>query len=147
MAASLSPDRLSVTLPIPPSINHQYATVNGRRILSATGRSYKAQVAQQILLALARGPSRTAFLRTVRSDFLRLSICFHFPTPLRRDVDGGLKITQDAVCEALAINDNRILHIHLSKALDVTYPRIELSLARLSPGGHKPMPSHSPPQS
>ena len=33
-----------LTLPVPPSVNHQYATVNGRRLLSVTGRSYKAQV-------------------------------------------------------------------------------------------------------
>ncbi len=130
---SISSDHLDVTLPIPPSINHQYATVNGRRLLSATGRAYKAHVAQTILLALARAPQRSLLLKTVQSEFLGLSIRFHFASPLRRDVDSGLKITQDALCEALGINDNRILHIHLSKTLDATSPRTEVSLFRSTP--------------
>ena len=41
---SLTRNALSITLPIPPSINRQYATVNGRRVLSATGRRYKGDV-------------------------------------------------------------------------------------------------------
>ena len=101
-------------------------------ILSATGRAYKTQVAQQILLALARTPRRDQLLQTIRSEFLSLSIRFHFSAPLRRDVDGGLKITQDALCEALGINDNRILDIHLSKAQDATHPRTDVSLFRSS---------------
>ncbi|MGH7166798.1 MAG: hypothetical protein ACREIS_14860 [Nitrospiraceae bacterium] len=39
-----------------------------------------------------------------------------------------MKIAQDALCEALGINDNRILEIHLFKALDPAHPRIEISL-------------------
>lgn len=122
-------DRLTLTLPVPPSINHQYATVNGRRVLSAVGRGYKALVAQQMLVALARAPHRKGLLRTVRSEDLALSIRFHFTSPLRRDVDGGLKIAQDALCEALGINDNRILEIHLYKARDSVHPRIEITLS------------------
>ncbi len=127
---SFSADRLDVTLPVPPSINHQYATVKGRRILSATGRQYKTQVAQALLIMLTRVPNREHLLRTFRSHFFGLSIRFLFPNPLRRDVDGGLKITQDAICQALGINDNRIVHIHLTKALDTSRPRIEVSLYR-----------------
>ena len=133
ISASVLPDRLDLVLPIPPSINHQYATVNGRRVLSARGRNYKTHVAHQTFIALARAPERQQLLTMLRSEFLGLSVQFHFPTPLRRDVDGGLKITQDALCEALGINDNRILHIHLFKALDVTHPRIEVSLFRSTP--------------
>lgn len=60
-----------------------------------------------------------------------LSITFYFRTALKRDLDGGLKITQDALCEALGINDNRIQHIHLFKTVDRTTPRIELTLTTL----------------
>lgn len=117
-----------MTLPVPPSINHQYATVNGRRVLSAAGRGYKASVAQQVLVALARSPHREPLLRTLRASQLALSIHFYFASPLRRDVDGGLKIAQDALCEALGINDNRVLEIHLYKYRDRAHPRIEVSL-------------------
>ncbi len=40
-------------------------------------------------------------------------IDFFFETPQRRDLDGGLKIAQDAICTALEVNDNRVVDIHL----------------------------------
>ncbi|MDE3019754.1 MAG: RusA family crossover junction endodeoxyribonuclease, partial [Nitrospirota bacterium] len=121
--ATVSATSLSVTLPVPPSINHQYATVNGRRVLSALGRGYKAQVAQLVLLALAQSPHKASLRHSLGSGPLALSIRFHFVSPLRRDVDGGLKIAQDALCEALGLNDNRIVEIHLYKEQDSANPR------------------------
>lgn len=121
-------ERLSLTLPVPPSINHQYATVNGRRVLAAAGRSYKATVAHQVLLGLARAPHRQTLLHALRTHDLSLSIRFYFASPLRRDVDSGLKIAQDALCEALGLNDNRVTEIHLYKSQDAHQPRIEISL-------------------
>lgn len=132
LRASVTPQRLTLTLPVPPSINHQYATVNGRRLLSATGRGYKSTVAQQVLIALARSPHKESLLRTLRGSSLTLSIHFYFASPLRRDVDGGLKIAQDALCEALGLNDNRIVEIHLYKSRDAHHPHIEMTLSALS---------------
>jgi crossover junction endodeoxyribonuclease RusA len=115
-------------LPIPPSINHQYATVHGRRILSAAGRRYKDEVGRRLLLAMARCSCRESLLSVLRSNYLALTIRFHFTAPLRRDVDGGLKITQDAVAEALGINDNRIVELHVFKNPRRTDPCVEVSL-------------------
>jgi crossover junction endodeoxyribonuclease RusA len=119
---------IAFTLPIPPSINHQYATVNGRRLLSSTGRSYKAQVGQLVWLTLTGVPHRTALLSHLQSKALALSIRFYFTSALRRDVDGGLKIAQDALCEGLGLNDNRIVETHLYKHVDRENPRIEVFL-------------------
>jgi crossover junction endodeoxyribonuclease RusA len=55
---------------------------------------------------------------------------------LRRDLDGGLKIAQDAVCEGLGLNDNRIIETHLYKQIDKADPRIEVSLSSLHPLQH-----------
>lgn len=131
LRASVTTERLALNLPVPPSINHQYATVNGRRILSSAGRSYKSTVGHQVLVALGRSPHKDSLLRTLRGSDLTLSIHFYFTSPLRRDVDGGLKIAQDALCEALGLNDNRIVEIHLYKSRDVSQPRIELALGTL----------------
>jgi len=120
---------LSLTLPIPPSINHQYATVNGRRLLSAHGRSYKALVGQQVMIALSRTPCRHGLVEALRTGDLAFSIQFFFTSRLRRDVDGGLKIAQDALCQALGINDNRIVEIHLYKRVDKSAPRMEIRLS------------------
>jgi crossover junction endodeoxyribonuclease RusA len=127
----LHPDlrSISFTLPVPPSINHQYATVNGRRLLSSTGRSYKAQVGQLVWLTLTSFPHRAALLSHLQSNSLALSIRFYFTSALRRDVDGGLKIAQDALCEGLGLNDNRIVETHLYKHVDRANPRIEVLLA------------------
>jgi crossover junction endodeoxyribonuclease RusA len=126
----LDPEQQSIafTLPVPPSINHQYATVNGRRLLSSTGRSYKAQVGELVWLALTAVPHRTALLSHLQSTCLALSIRFYFTSALRRDVDGGLKIAQDALCEGLGLNDNRIVETHLYKHVDRENPRIEVLL-------------------
>jgi crossover junction endodeoxyribonuclease RusA len=124
---------LTVTLPIPPSINHQYATVNGRRVLSSAGRAYKTQVGQHVWITLLRSPFKISLRDRLLSAPLVMSIRFFFASSLRRDLDGGLKITQDAVCEGLRINDNRIVETHLYKHVDKANPRIEVSLSTLFP--------------
>ncbi|MFO0706955.1 MAG: RusA family crossover junction endodeoxyribonuclease [Nitrospira sp.] len=118
-----------MSLPVPPSINHQYATVHGRRVLSSAGRSYKDHVSQQIWLALTQSPLKQTVLQQLRTGSLALSIRFYFTSPLRRDVDGGLKIAQDALCEGIGLNDNRIVETHLYKHQDRANPRIEVSLS------------------
>ena len=65
-------------------------------------------------------------LAALRGGYLSLFIDFYFATPMKRDLDGGLKITQDAICEALGINDNRVVDIHLVKRIDPRNPRIEV---------------------
>ena len=120
---------VALTLPVPPSVNHQYATVNGRRLISSAGRAYKAQVGQLVWLKLAQSAHRAALLARLQSGWLTLSIRFYFTSALRRDVDGGLKIAQDALCEGLGLNDNRIVETHLYKHVDKDNPRIEISLS------------------
>ena len=128
-AALVTADQLSLTLPIPPSINKHYATVNGRRLLSSAGRAYKAAVGRQVWLALAQSPARVSLMERLQSRSLAFSVRFFFTTALRRDLDSGLKITQDAICEGLGINDNRIVETHLYKTVDKLHPRIEVSLS------------------
>lgn len=128
-AAVVTAECIEITLPVPPSINHQYATVQGRRVLSAAGRTYKQHVGQQLWLALSRSPHKQTLTHRLRSEPLALSIRFYFTSPLRRDVDGGLKIAQDALCEGIGLNDNRIVETHLYKDVDRTNPRIQISLS------------------
>ena len=123
---------VALTLPVPPSVNQQYATVNGRRLISSAGRAYKAQVGQLVWLKLAQSTHRATLLARLQSEWLALSIRFYFTSALRRDVDGGLKIAQDALCEGLGINDNRIVETHLYKHVDKNNPRIEVYLTPAS---------------
>ena len=75
----VTPNQFDFSLPIPPSINSQYATVNGRRVLSSTGRRYKTTVAQILLSEFAKSPNRSAFLNAAQSHYLSLTIHFYFP--------------------------------------------------------------------
>lgn len=128
-AMQVTHDSIELTLPVPPSVNHQYATVHGRRLLSAKGRAYKSLVGQQILVALAQSPHRVTLGQLLRRASLSLSIRFFFASALRRDTDGGLKIAQDALCEGLGVNDSRVVEIHLYKFQDRDNPRMDIRLS------------------
>lgn len=131
---------LRLVLPLPPSINHQYATVQGRRVLSSAGRRFKALVGQEVLCALAGRHPGHPRLKNLNGVPLALDLRFFFVSGLRRDIDGGLKITQDAVCEALGINDNRIVEVRLRKEIDAAAPRLELWLGAASSKARQPTP-------
>jgi len=120
--------RAEFTLPLPPSINQQYATVEGRRVLSKTSRKYKRDVARAIRRLRVEDVISDRLVTALRQGFIGLFIDFYFETPRRRDLDGGLKITQDAICDALGVNDNRVVDVHLVKRIDPLRPRIEVQL-------------------
>src|SRR5262244_3347850 len=124
---------LRLVLPLPPSINHQYATVQGRRVLSRAGREFKSLVAEEVENWLDKYPYVDVAL--FQQHYLALTIMFYFRAALRRDLDGGLKIAQDALCEALGVNDNLVIEIHLSKRVDRHCPRIEVHLTALTGEG------------
>ena len=128
-----TPDlQLALTLPMPPSVNHLYATVNGRRVLSRAGRDFKALVADEVEAWQDREQLSNMAVAAFGRYYLSLTITFYFATALRRDLDGGLKIAQDALCEALGVNDNLVAEIHLSKRVDRQQPRMEVRLETLA---------------
>jgi len=122
---------LALVLPVPPSVNHQYASVNGRRVLSRAGRDFKALVGDEVEEWRDREGISNETLALFSRHYLSLAITFYFTSALRRDLDGGLKIAQDALCEALGVNDNLVVEIHLRKRIDRQYPRIDVVLRAL----------------
>ena len=103
--------------------------MKGRRVLSAEGRSYKQLVGQHILMTLAKNPERDRLRALFTSHDLVLSMWLYLRSALRRDLDSGLKITQDGICEALGLNDNRVVEIHLHKRIDRKEPHLDVTLA------------------
>ena len=127
-----SPTQHCLTLPLPPSINEQYATVNGHRVSTIAARRFKEQV-HDILTTLEReGVLNEALRHQFRQSYLALFLDFYFTTPLKRDLDGGLKITQDALCEGLGLNDNRVVDIHLSKHIDPLHPHLYVEVEAIT---------------
>jgi len=128
MSKNQIPAMLRLTLPLPPGINTQYSTVNGRRVLSEASRKWKQAVTNRIKLLEERDVISAAMQHTFSNNHLSFFLDFYFATPHRRDLDGGLKITLDAVCTALDLNDNRVVDIHLIKKIDPLNPRLELTM-------------------
>jgi crossover junction endodeoxyribonuclease RusA len=120
--------RVHFTLPLPPGINSQYAQVGKIRVLSKEHAAFKRQVEQRIHRLRVDNRITDSFIEALKTGWIGLFLDFYFETPLRRDLDGGLKITQDAILSALNINDNRVVDIHLVKRISPTHPRVEVEL-------------------
>ncbi len=126
------PSMVRLTLPLPPSINEQYATVDGHRVSTVVARRFKQQV-QDALRSLERqGVLHDDLRHHFQQSYLALFLDFYFTTPLKRDLDGGLKITQDALCDGLGLNDNRVVDIHLSKHIDPLHPHLYVEVEALT---------------
>jgi crossover junction endodeoxyribonuclease RusA len=123
---------LHIVLPLPPSINEQYATIGKRRVSSKPARRFKREVRNRIRAMEYAGQISDGLRECLRSSYLALFLDFYFETPFKRDLDGGLKIALDALCEALGLNDNRIVDIHLVKRIAPLQPRLEVSLEAIA---------------
>ena len=122
---------LHLTLPIPPGINEQYATVNRHRVSTATARRFKQDVRQKLAALEREGILNEELRQRLHQGYLALLLAFYFETPLKRDLDGGLKIAQDALCEGLGLNDNRVVSIHLLKYIDPLHPHLDVEIEAL----------------
>lgn len=83
MEANTPEQQLALTLPVPPSVNHLYATVNGRRVLSRAGRDFKAFVADEVEAWQDREQVSNAAIEAFGRHYLSLTIIFYFSTALR----------------------------------------------------------------
>lgn len=111
---------IKLILPYPPSVNHLYATYQGRRITSAVGRRFKADIAA---LAQQQGA------RLLEGD---LSITFRIFRPKRiGDLDNRLKASQDALKGICFEDDKQIVEIHAFRFDDKARPRIEIDLKQI----------------
>jgi crossover junction endodeoxyribonuclease RusA len=119
---------LKLTLPLPPSVNHQYVTVGNRRVLSKEAQAFKRNVKKLIererMDFAISGEAEVALQKAL----LGVYMTFYFETPFKRDLDGGLKIALDAVCGALGIDDRAIVDMHLTKQIDPLNPHLDLEI-------------------
>jgi len=116
------------TLPLPPSINSQYTQAGNRRVLSKTAKNFKKKVKFKINKLRVDDKISEAFISALSVGWVSIFMDMYFESPLKRDLDGGLKITQDAILSELGINDNRVVDIHLVKRIDPLKPRVEIQL-------------------
>jgi crossover junction endodeoxyribonuclease RusA len=123
-----APASLRLVLPLPPGVNNQYATIGRKRVLSAGARSFNRDVGKVVSTMRQRGGITPAIERAVASSLLGIYLVYFFETPHRRDLDGGLKITLDALGRALGFDDRAVVDLHLTKRIDPLRPRVEIDL-------------------
>jgi len=159
-------------LPLPPSINHQYTERDGRWVLSREARHYKTHLQKAFKRLKAAGKLQVKSLDTFlphpdepetlplslqpeaansalsprpqSTTFLALRLEFFFKTAQRRDLDNGLKIVQDLVCEALGVDDRNVVAVELIKRVDPQNPRLELTVSALSSWDFSPSDFQTP---
>lgn len=120
---------LAFTLPLPPSFNQQYFTHQGYHVLTPWSRRYRDAVTFQLLQMHWSDRLGDEFLAAAGRGSLSLFLRYFFASPRRRDLDGGLKIVQDAVVtRGLGVDDRHVVDIRLLKLVDPLRPRVEVSV-------------------
>lgn len=126
------PVAVTLTLPLPPSVNNQYLTVGRRRVLSKPAQAFNRDVAKRVEHARRDGSVTPAIEAAFGDALLGVYLTFYFETPMRRDLDGGLKIALDALCRALGLDDRAVVDLHLTKRIDPLHPRLEIELESIT---------------
>lgn len=121
-----------LTLPLPPSINAQYVTVGRKRVLSKIARGFKKDAGKVILLMQEQGKVTPVEEKALANNLLGVYMTFYFETPMRRDLDGGLKIALDTIATALGFDDRNVVDLHLTKQIDPLHPRLEVEIETIA---------------
>jgi crossover junction endodeoxyribonuclease RusA len=120
--------QLRLTLDVPPSVNHLYkignVTRNKKRVLGQfmtdEGTTYKHAVGWTVRkVVVEQGidvdpKGYYGYIASVRF------------ASAGRDLDNGLKVMQDAIFEALHINDDRVVEFCVGKLVDPKHPRVDI---------------------
>lgn len=126
------PVSLALTLPLPPGVNNQYVTVGKRRVLSKSARAFKRDVTKHLATLRQRGTLDPVVERAFRDALIGVYLTFYFETPMRRDLDGGLKIALDSLATGLGFDDRTVVDLHLVKQIDPLHPRLEVELETIT---------------
>ena len=129
---ALSAAPLALVLPLPPGVNNQYVSVGRRRVLSAPAKSFNRDVTKLISGMRSSGRLTPAMEKQLADSLLGIYLVYFFETPHRRDLDGGLKITLDALSRALGFDDRAVVDLHLSKRIDPLHPRVTVEIETIS---------------
>lgn len=114
--------RLTVVLPVPPSVNGMYIHSRWGTRLTPAAEAYRQEAVLRAREALrgAQWPSRACY---------RLTVDVWFANRRRRDLDNTLKVLQDSLAAALGFNDSQITELHVyGHGVDTKAPRCEVTI-------------------
>jgi crossover junction endodeoxyribonuclease RusA len=127
------PITIRLTLPLPPSINEQYVVVGKRkRVLSKVASTWKKDATKVISMLRDKSTISPVEEKALANNLLGVYMTFYFETPMRRDLDGGLKIALDTIATNLGFDDRNVVDLHLTKQIDPLHPRMEIEIETIS---------------
>lgn len=128
-----APTTISLTLPLPPSINEQYVVVGKRkRVLTKVAQTWKKDATKAISMLRDRSTISPVEERELARNLLGVYMTFYFKTPMKRDLDGGLKIALDTIATNLGFDDRNVVDLHLTKQIDPLNPRVEVEIETIT---------------
>lgn len=123
------PVTLHLSLSMPPSINAQYVVVGKRkRVLSKVASTWKKDANKAMQMMRDKSVISPVEEHAFQNNLLGVYMTFYFSTPMRRDLDGGIKITLDTIAESLGFDDRNVVDMHLTKQIDPLNPRVEVEI-------------------
>lgn len=114
------------------SLNNAYATSrnSNRRFLTDEGKAFKAHVAQHVMAARLKAPrGRLSLTLTLHGRWDTQD-----GLPRKRDASNCVKLIEDALCEALGIDDRWIRRLTIHAIHDPAAPCIVATLEPLEEG-------------
>jgi crossover junction endodeoxyribonuclease RusA len=123
---------LAFTLPLPPGVNNQYVTAGKRRVLSTAAQRFHRDAAKRFAALRLDGTIPPAAEAALRDALVGVYLTFFFETPMRRDLDGGLKIALDAIARGLGFDDRAVVDLHLTKRIDPLHARLEVEIESIA---------------
>jgi len=121
-----SPSRpLQLTLPVPPSANRYWRSVNGHPVKSREAREYRARV--QLAVMRATFGSLTSHQVIDAASPMAVTIRWYRAAKMG-DLDNRLKVLLDALNGTAYGDDSQIVELHAYRAEDKKNPRVEVTV-------------------
>lgn len=134
--SSYSSPIFSGRMPLPPGVNHQYQIVemkDGKHRLadSREYREFKEKAGDELQLALCHVEVVEAIRKSKKERVPLVVTIRFFVKDWRRDVDGCVKAVIDQAFECMALNDNLVVRLQVTKEIDKFDPHAEIDVCCL----------------
>jgi len=123
----------TVTLAVPPSINHwwkPFTLHRGGHAVASIKLTEEAEAYTARAWADLRRQKQTpqALAARYADLWLAFDMALYLPTPLDRDTDGPLKVVGDLIAGYVNVDDCRVRRSQGMARLDPAYPRLEVTI-------------------
>ncbi|EJD6367364.1 RusA family crossover junction endodeoxyribonuclease [Providencia rettgeri] len=113
---------ITLILPFPPSVNACWRNINGKTLISAKGRAFRANAAAAIYEQLRKRPKAI-------TEHVSVIVKMYPPSKRRMDIDNYLKAPFDALTHAGVWNDDdQVKHADITWCEVVKDGRFEIEI-------------------